>query len=120
METLQVGDMVYCESDSNSGRRYKVSKVERVTPTQAILKNSVRLKRESKTISSPSGQNCEIWSVVGGSLFYGYERLNDEIVKEYNAQNKRIKISNWFMNFKPTDAEKEQIYNLINPTLQGE
>ena len=103
---LEVGNIIYCVS------RYgypKLLKVIRVTNTQAILGNEVRLKRVSHGISI---------SEVGADSWHSssYKLADEKDIEEYKRITQENKMKNWFSDFlKNASVEQiEQIYEIFN------
>ena len=119
METLNVGDKLVSLTGTSYGCRYEFTKVVRLTNTTAILENGNKVKINSEPRGF-DGSRFESFRIIGNSSRCDYQRQTNKIIKAHNADVKKRKISNWFLNFKPTDEQKEQIYDLLNPTLQGE
>lgn len=111
MEKLKVGDKVcYKHYFYGELRRIEVSEVERLTKTQAILKNGDRLKNEPIECYN----NKEIYYNSIGYNTKSYELLTEENILFISNFKHEIKINNWFNLKKFTFEEKEKIYNLLN------
>ena len=106
METikLNVGDKVYYSKNYYSELNYKTSTVERLTKTQAILKNGDKIKNET------NGYNND-FNIIGSHGYY--QLMSEEVQKEIDIILKKRKIENWFATYKFTDKEKEMVYNLF-------
>lgn len=112
---LEIGNEVYFCNDS----LFRIYKVEKVTPTQAVLNSGDRIKRQSKW-STWNSIHGWAFAEIGGGKWNEYQLVNDDIREKSKQMRRKIKINNWFSSHRFTDEQKEQIYNLINPTLQGE
>ena len=103
---LEVGNIIYCVSRYGGPR---LLKVVRVTNTQAILNNEVRLKRVSHGIS--------ISEIGAGSWHSSSYRLADEKdIEEYKRITHENKMKLWFSEFsKNASVEQiEKIYEIFN------
>ncbi len=103
---LEVGNIIYCVS------RYfypKLLKVIRVTNTQAILDNGVRLKRVSHGISI---------SEVGADSWHSssYKLADEKDIEEYKRITHENKMKRWLLDFsKDASIEQiEKIYEMFN------
>lgn len=108
MAKLKVGDKVVNIRYGRFGDKatYKFSEVVRVTKTQAILANELRLVNEPKTKFS---SNEVEFSVYGGD-YERWELLTPKIQQEFEQEQERRIIENWFCSKKFTDEEKKMIY----------
>lgn len=106
---LEVGDEVYNESSGRWNREtyFKVSKVVRLTKTQAILDNG------DKLINAFALKGSKGFSLYG-DIYNKYNVLTEEISLKIKAQRLNRKIENWFDSYKFSKQEKEMVYNLIN------
>ena len=103
---LEVGNIIYCVSRYGGPR---LLKVVRVTNTQAILNNEVRIKRVSHGIS--------ISEIGAGSWHSNSYRLADEKdIEEYKRITHENKMKLWFSEFsKNASVEQiEKIYEMFN------
>lgn len=113
MEKLKVGDRVVNVNSSTWGTHYNFSEVEKLTPTQAVLKNGVRLVNEPKRFY----YNDESYSFSEkGNKWKRWELETPEILADYKLQQENITIKTWFRDHKFTPEEKKTIYELLNPT----
>lgn len=105
-EKLEMGDKLVCIQSVRwtSFTRYKFASVERLTKTQAILSNGVRLKNE-KTYNY---DKVICFREVGASDEYQFVTL--EILKEAEIAKKEINSHNWFSKKDFTNEEKVMIY----------
>lgn len=119
---LEVGDNLYMT-------RYRYGKesipefasVVRLTPTQAILSNGVRLKNESKYSSF---KNEVFFSVIGDAYDDWYFQT-PEIVEKAKRLNEESRIRRWF-EFKKWDIEEMKLIyetfkekNLLNEAKEN-
>jgi hypothetical protein len=115
MEKLKVGDKVCLvqRRKFGSGTSYSFSEVERLTNTQAVLKNGIKLVNEPKTTGFAfNNENAVCYSVYGDS-WTKWQLTTPGIIQLAKDENKRIKISNWFSEQKFTDEQKEIIFDLF-------
>lgn len=103
---FKVGDIVIGDSLYNG---YSKHKVERVTKTQAILNNGIKLK-----ITDVKGGKS-IGSSGWGTPTY---KLSDEKLEGLYKQDFQIKkVNSWFNNLmfkKLSEEELEQLYNVLS------
>lgn len=106
MESLKVGDKLYQKQYKSWGRgiTYNFATVERLTRTQAILSNGVRLINNGKMSCGERGYSVygDIWSM--------WHIETEEILLEFELEQERKKIDSWFSNRKFSDEEKKIIY----------
>ena len=107
MDKLKVGDKVYRTSSLGftNFTQYQFSEVIRLTNTQAVLKNGVRLVNEPRM-----GFTDSIGFSEHGQRFAMWYPQNDEILQEAKAEAMKVKIYNWFFKRKFTEEEKAIIY----------
>ena len=111
-EQLKAGDKVYFKKNPAWGRNitYKISEVERLTKTQAILKNGVRLiNQPKKTLYKPSIKYQEY-----GDSFSEWMILTPEIGLEAKIEKERQDIDHWFCSHQFTDEQKKQVWELFS------
>lgn len=103
---LEVGNIIYCVSRYGGPR---LLKVVRVTNTQAILNNEVRLKRVSHGISI---------SEIGSDSWHAnsYRLADEKDIEEYKRITHENKMKLWFSDFsKDANIEQiEKIYEMFN------
>ena len=103
---LEVGNIIFSVSRYGGPR---LLKVVRVTNTQAILNNEVRLKRVSYGISI---------SEIGAGIWHSssYRLADEKDIEEYKRITQENKMKNWFSDFlKNASIEQiEQIYEIFN------
>lgn len=113
MKKLEVGDKMYFRSQSRFGRDiyFRFETVERVTKTQAVLSNGIKLiNHPFKNHFDNHYGFCQL-----GQRFDKWYIQTDEIVAEAQKENKRQSINRWFDNQKFTDEQKLQVHDLFNP-----
>lgn len=116
MEELKVGDKVYLKTIkqySSETKNYLFSEVSRVTKTQAILANGLRLKKEP-VISYYSSSD---YYIQVGDIHNNWKIATDEVLAEYKKWSEESKIKDWWNNKVFTIEEKEQIYYYFQITL---
>ena len=108
MDKLKVGDKVVKISRSRWGNNtnYTFATVTRITKTQAILSNDVKLINEPT--KRPIGK--EIGFPIYGNKWTFYINVTDEIIEEANQEKKRQTICNWFSEKEFTEDDKKIIY----------
>ena len=103
---LEVGNIIYCVSRYGGPR---LLKVVRVTNTQAILNNEVRLKRVSYGISI---------SEIGAGIWHSssYRLADEKDIEEYKRITHENKMKRWLLDFsKDVSIEQiEKIYEMFN------
>ena len=101
---LEVGNTILC---TNKYRDLpKMLKVVRVTKTQAILNNNIKLKREYSGASMKEVGNAR-WN-------HDYYQLAEEKdIVEYNTRYKELKLRKWLEDFcnNASVIQIEKIYN---------
>jgi len=109
MEKLKIGDKLYYKKHSNICKNitYLFATVERLTKTQAILSNGVRLVNlpnldtfTKKTAYSIVGDFWEKWYIETA-----------EIIDEAKKETERQTIVYWFKNKKFSEDEMCLVYN---------
>ena len=103
-KSLEVGDTILC---TNTFREFpQMLKVVRVTKTQAILNNSVKLKIEY------IGARMER---IGNAIFNHdfYQLAEEKDIQEYNNRYRELKLRKWFEDFcnNASISQIEKIYN---------
>jgi hypothetical protein len=112
MKELEVGDRVYLKilrQYSSEIRNYLFSEVVRVTKTQAILANGIKLKREIISSYYSSDYYAQI-----GDIYSDWRIVTDEILAEFKEWKETKEINDWFSNKVFTNEEKKQIYHIFN------
>jgi hypothetical protein len=111
MEKLKIGDKVFNKKSSrySAFTDYSFGEVVRLTKTQAILNNGIKLINEPTT----DWNSKDICFCLYGDRYTKWFFQNEEIIKEANKEILRKKIHYWFIDKKFTDQEKEQVYNLL-------
>jgi len=114
MEKLKVGNKLYHTYHSrwNSDVRYDFATVDRLTKTQAILSNGIKLINEP----IKGHYDKEVGYGVYGERYDKWYFENPEVLLEAKKEKERQKIDIWFSAKKFTDEEKEMIYNLLKDT----
>lgn len=112
-EKLKVGDKV-CQvtySRWDNDVYYIFEDVERLTKTQAILKNGTKLINDA-TNSWGSGYSFMTY----GDRYSRWNITTPEIIEAYTIEKERQKINSWFNKQKDlfTYEQKKQIFNLFN------
>jgi hypothetical protein len=108
MELLKIGDKLYFREYYRwtSSVAYKFATVERLTKTQAILSNGIKL------INKP--QKCRYDNSVGypvfGNMLSKWHIETEEILLEDKKEREIKFINSWFGNKKFTNEEKRIIY----------
>lgn len=103
---LEVGNTILC---TNQYRDLpQMLKVVRVTKTQAILNNGVKLKREYL-----GAHMKEIGNAMWNHDYYQLAEEKD--IQEYNTRYRELKLRKWFEDFynNASVSQIEKIYNLI-------
>lgn len=114
MEKLKVGDKVFIKKHHRfNGVSYILSEVERLTKTQAVLKNGTKL------INEPLERNWEARGVFYPEYGDRYEKWwipKESDIEEMNNHLHEKKIFNWYHSNKDkfTKEDLEKIYNLFN------
>lgn len=110
MATLKVGDKVVLETAQQWGnnRYFRFEEVVRVTRTQAILSNGVRLKIESRS----NWKNIDEFTTIGENYEY-WQYSTPKIIAEAEAEKKRQEVNAWFSKQKFTDEQKAAIYKMF-------
>jgi hypothetical protein len=104
-EKLEIGDkLVNIEHNRwTSFTKYTFASVERLTKTQAILSNGVRLRSEKYT-----WDGVVMFNVIGS---YGnYQFVTPEITIKAEKERKNIIAHNWLSSKKFTNEEKLLVY----------
>ena len=115
LRKLIVGDVLYRKYSERYSRNViiDVATVERLTPTQALLSNGVRLINDVPKITEY--KKVPEYTIKSDS-FSSYRFITDNIIKEKEELNRVNKIKKWW--FKSKDSftmnELEEIYNLLN------
>lgn len=108
---LKVGDKVHTIEYDN----YKFTEVERVTATQAILKNGTRLKNEPVNTSFSWESDKYSYCVIGGYDRYAkYSLTTDADIEAHKKKMYEKQAITWF---KTRDFDKHEIikvYELFN------
>ena len=103
-QILEIGNTILC---TNQYRELpKMLKVVRVTKTQAILDNGVKLRREYVGVSMEK-IGSYMWNL-------DYYRLAEEKdIQEYNTRYRELKLRKWFEDFcnNASVSQIEKIYN---------
>jgi hypothetical protein len=107
-QKLKVGDKVYSIEHEQWGNNiyYIFATVERITKTQAILSNGVRLINEPK-----NNYHNNIGYQTFGDSWKWYHIQTVEAIEESKKENKRQDIVRWFKNKKFTEEEQFLIYD---------
>jgi len=92
---------------------YNFDEVERLTSTQAITKNGIRLKNEGR-LSWADNKTIKFKEHKSGYDADNYQLVTDKILQDYNVEKHKQKVSNWFDKQKFTFEQKELIFNLLN------
>lgn len=111
---LKVGDKVYRKQYQRFGDRvvsYNMTEVERLTKTQAILRDGTKLINEPTT-----DYNKNVCFSEYGERSNRYKRLTDEIIKEQAEWKNAVKAVNWFDAQKWTEEQKIQVFNSLTAT----
>lgn len=112
-ENLKVGDKVCQVTHSRWGDdvHYRFEEVERLTKTQAILKNGTKLINDA-TNSWGSGYSFMTY----GDRYSIWNITTPEIIEASKIERERQKVNSWFNKQKDlfTDEQKKQIFNLFN------
>lgn len=116
MEELKVGDKVYSKTYRRYGgskiKGYDFNVVERVTKTQAVLKNGAKLRKEATT----DFNRLTCYSEIKDSYNQWYI-VTDEILAEFKQWKETKEINEWFEKKEFTNEEKKQIYYYFQTTL---
>lgn len=108
MEKLKVGDKLVNEEKSqwSNDWTYTFAKVERLTATQAILDNGVRLKNEPHL----SYVGVVEFGVVG-DIWTKYTHITPEIIEKALKEKEKQATKRWFSNKRFSDEEIKIIYD---------
>ncbi len=108
MEKLKVGDKLYLKQHARWGDDiyYQFASVERLTKTQAVLSNGVKLINEP----SKDYYSKEIGYSVYGDRWTKWYFQNEQILIEAKVEKEKRLIDNWFSKRKFTNEEKKIIY----------
>jgi hypothetical protein len=108
MNPLKVGDKVYLKAHSRwrNDVYYRFEVVERITKTQAILSNGIRL------INTPEVDYYSkiVCYPVYGDTWVKWSIQTPEILEEAKAEKERQSIISWFNDRKFSEEEKRIIY----------
>jgi hypothetical protein len=122
-QLLKVGDKVYQKDYPRYPNQnmvdwynYKSATVQRLTKTQAILSNGVKLINEPENGIGWKEQGYLAAYPIYGDRWNKYFIETPESLADGMIQKKRAKVQNWFVAQKFTEEQKIAIYNLFNPT----
>ena len=109
MKRLEVGDKVYNKEHARWGGNvyYRFEVVERLTKTQAVLSNGIKLINEP--VKSSFSKDTVGYS-VHGDRWKKWHIQTDEIILEAKAEKERQTINSWFELRKFTESEKQIVY----------
>ena len=109
MKRLEVGDKVYNKEHARWGGNvyYRFEVVERLTKTQAVLSNGIKLINEPV---KPSFSEDTVGYSVYGDRWKKWHIQTDEIILEAKAEKERQTINSWFELRKFTESEKQIVY----------
>lgn len=108
MEQLKIGDELYFKRYARFSDNFTIqfATVERLTKTQVILTNGVRLK--NNPIRDFHGKYG--FRVHGGNTFDTWHIKTEEVVVEAKIEKEKQIICSWFERRKFTNEEKKIIY----------
>lgn len=109
MRKLIVGDKLYREYTLSSNVNFEFATVEKITKTQAVLSNGVRLINEPKK----DYYTEETIYQVFGDRWESYSFQNDEVVKRAEQERYKQKVNRWLREEKLTQEEKILVYETI-------
>ena len=109
MKRLEVGDKVYNKEHARWGGNvyYRFEVVERLTKTQAVLSNGIKLINEP--VKSSFSKDTVGYS-VHDDRWKKWHIQTDEIILEAKAEKERQTINSWFELRKFTESEKQIVY----------
>lgn len=116
MKELEVGDKLVLISHQKWGNNmyYNFSEVERLTKTQAILKDGTKLIKEPVSCYDFEKSERKERFMTYGDRWRKWQFVTDSILEDAKKENHRQKVNNWFSSQKFTQEQILEIYNLFN------